>query len=111
VLVLCLALPVIGCASPKAPASVTPQAMAAPGISGTIAAIRPVTSSQDPTGALKQIMSILSQSAVPAVSASEIVMRLPDDTIKTSVQPAPAPLAPGSRAAITAGPDTAIQPY
>lgn len=56
-------------------------------------------------------MTILGESAPQAVTASEIIVRLPDDTIKTNVQSSPSSLAVGSEAAITTGPDATIQPY
>lgn len=84
--------------------------MIAPAPPGTVAAIRSVTSSPDPTGSVRQIMSILGRSMPQLAEASEIIMRLPDESIKTNVQP-PASLSVGEKAAITTGPDATIQPY
>lgn len=109
---LCLVLPVLGCSPAPKPLTVSQPTLPPPTSTGTIAAIRPESSLQDPTGALRQAMSILGYPAPPAVDMSEIVIRLPGDTIKTSVQPLPARLAVGSRAMITAAaPDVLIQPY
>lgn len=104
-----------GCASPtpKLAARQTPPP-APPSYAGTIVAIRPESSSQDPTGSIQQIMSILGETAPqPApqvVSASEIVIRMPGDTIKTSVQPHQDTLAVGSPAAIVEASDPSIKP-
>jgi hypothetical protein len=107
-----LSLLLSSCAATKAQIAVNqPQQLAPPTYSGTIAAIRPVSSSQDPTGSLRQIMSILGQTAPQPVDASEIVIRMPDDTIKTSVQPPQPSLMAGNKAVITAAPDATIQPY
>jgi hypothetical protein len=109
---LCLLLPLLGCAAakPQLAASSPPALVAPPLYTGTITAIRPESSTPDPTGSLQQIMSILGQPAPPPANASEIVMRMPDNSIKTSVQaPRPA-LAAGSRIIITDGPVTSLQP-
>jgi hypothetical protein len=74
-------------------------------------AIRPEASSQDPTGALQQIMSILGQPLPQAVETSEIVLHMPENMIKTSVQPQLASLMVGHKAMITGSPDTSIRPY
>jgi hypothetical protein len=56
-------------------------------------------------------MTILGEAAPQPLQAAEIALRLPDNSIKTSVQAPVAALAPGSRAAITTGPDATIQPF
>lgn len=103
----------MGCAAPKPQlaASPQPQAPAAPLYSATIAAIRPESSSQDPTGALQQTLSILGQPAPQPVNVSEIVMRMPDNSIKTSVQPPQPALTAGSKIVVTAGSAASHQPY
>lgn len=107
---LCPLLVAAGCATSKVPvAAVQPQPSAPPAISGTIAAIRPETSSPDPTGSLQQIMSILGQPAPQVTDASEIVVRMPDDTVKAKVQAPQSTLAVGSKAVITTGPAATIQ--
>lgn len=74
----------------------------APAYSGTIVAIRTESTVPDPTGALREIASILGQPAPQPVTASEIVLRMPDGAIKTSVQPPSPALMAGGKAAITA---------
>jgi hypothetical protein len=102
----------VGCAAPKPQlAASPPPTPAAPLYSATIAAIRPESSSQDPTGSLQQIMSILGQPAPRAADVSEIVMRMPDNSVKTSVQPAQPALTAGAKVVVTAGPAAALQPY
>ena len=109
---LCLLLPVIGCAASKPQvATVQPLPMAVPAYTGTIAAIRPETSAQDTTGSIQQIMSILGQPAPPSLDASEIVLRLTDNTVRTSVQASSTSLTAGSKAMVTAPPNVTIQPY
>jgi hypothetical protein len=56
-------------------------------------------------------MSVLGQTAPQPVDASEIVIRLPDNTVKTNVQAPQPALASGNRAVITAEPSPTIQPY
>lgn len=109
---LCLLLPLMGCAAAPKPqlAVAPPPPQAAPLYSATIAAIRPESSSQDPTGSLQQIMSILGEPAPQAANASEIVMHMPDNSIKTSVQSTQPALAPGARVVVTAGPAASSQP-
>lgn len=109
---LCLLLPIMGCAASKPQvAAIQPLPMAVPAYTGTIAAIRPETSSPDTTGSIHQIMSILGQPAPPSLNASEIVLRLADNTVRTSVQPSSTPLVAGSKAMVTAPPNVTIQPY
>ena len=107
-----LLAPTVGCAPSHPQLAVSqPQPSGPPANAGTIAAVRPVSSASDPTGSLHQIMSILGQPAPQPADASEIVLRMPDNSVKTNVQARPATLAAGSRAAITAGPVATIQPY
>jgi hypothetical protein len=109
---LYLLLPLMGCAAPKPQLAVSqPPAPVAPLYTGTIAAIRPESSAQDPTGSLQQIMTILGQPAPQPANASEIIMRMPDNSIKTSVQAPQPALAAGSKVAVMAGSTAALQPY
>lgn len=108
---LCLLLPLAACAAPRPQLAANPPPVTAPiTYSGTIIAVRPESSSQDPTGSLQQIMTILGQPAPQPLNCSEVALRLPDGTVKTSVQPSQATLAVGSKAAITATSTAAIQP-
>ena len=104
----------LSCCAAAAPKMVEtqPAAPAPPLFTGVVVAIRPETSAPDPTGAYGQIMAILGRpAAVPAtVSASEIVLRLPDDSVKTNMQEDPGGLTVGSKAMVTAPPDSSIQP-
>jgi hypothetical protein len=112
ILGLALLTPTIGCSShTPQPIASQPQPAGPRANAGTVAAVRPVSSAQDPTGSLHQIMSILGQAAPQPADASEIVLRMPDNTVKTSVQAPQTTLAAGSRAAVTAGPIATIQPY
>jgi hypothetical protein len=112
VLGLCLLLQIAGCAAPKAPIAVSqPQQPAPRTYSGTIAAVRPVSSAPDQTGSLRQILSILGQATPQPIDASEIVIRLPDNTIKTNVQAPQPSLMAGNKAVITPEPAAMIQPY
>ncbi len=95
---LCLLLPIAACAAPKPQIAVSRPA---PAYTGTIVSIRTESTAQDPTGALQQIASILGQPAPQPLTASEIVLRMPDGTIKTSVQPPSPALTAGGKAAIT----------
>jgi hypothetical protein len=108
---LCLVLPLIACAAKPQLAAAPPPPVAAPSYTGTIAAIRPESSGQDTTGSIQQIMTILGQPAAPAADASEVVLRLSDNTVRTNVQAPSAALAPGNRAMVTAPPNATIQPY
>ena len=102
----------MGCAASKPQLAATqPQRTAVPVFTGTIAAIRPETSSQDTTGSVQQIMSILGEPAPPSLNASEIVLHMADNTFKTSVQPPSPGLTAGSRAAVMPPPNATIQPY
>jgi hypothetical protein len=56
-------------------------------------------------------MSILGQRAAQPLNASEVVMSMPDGTVKTSVESPATSLTVGSRAAITANSGTGAQPY
>lgn len=107
----CLLLPIMGCAASKPQlAASPPPAPAAPLYSATIATIRPESSSQDPTGSLQKIMSILGQPVPRAADVSEIVMRMPDHSIKTSVQSSQPSLMAGARVVVIAGSTTSLQP-
>ena len=55
-------------------------------------------------------MSILGEPAPPPANASEIVMHMPDNSIKTSVQPPQSALTAGARVVVTAGPAASFQP-
>jgi hypothetical protein len=55
-------------------------------------------------------MAILGQSAPPAATADQIVLRLPADVIKTSVQPVTTALAVGGPVAVFTAPTTTISP-
>jgi len=104
--------PLAACAAPKPQLPVTQQQSVAPVVyPGTVVAIRPESSSQDPTGSLQQIMSILGQPAPQPLNASEVVMSMPDGTVKTSVESPTTSLTVGSKAAITANSGTGTQPY
>jgi hypothetical protein len=109
---LSLLLPLAACAAPRpqAPAP-APQPVAQTIFSGTILSIRPESAAQDSTGSLQQIMTILGQPAPQPLNASEIVLRLPDGTIKTSVQAPQDSLSVGGKAAITAAAASGLQPY
>jgi hypothetical protein len=85
--------------------------MAVPAYTGAIAAIRPETSAQDTTGSIQQIMSILGQPAPPSLDAPEIVLRLTDNSVRTSVQASSTSLVAGSKAMVTSPPNVTIQPY
>ena len=55
-------------------------------------------------------MSILGQPVPQVTDASEIVVRMPDDTVKAKVQAPQSALGVGSKAVITTGPTATIQP-
>lgn len=107
-----LLLSTAGCAA-ATPEHAVAQALSAglPVYSGTIIAVRPEASYPDPTGALYQIMSILGQPVPRAVSASEIVIRMPGDTIKANVQPPAAAQLVGAKATLITTSMALIQPY
>lgn len=101
-----------GCANPT-PKAVTSQVLPTPlpRVTGTVIAIR-LEVTDDPTGALRQIMSILGQpSPAPGAEASEYILRLPADMIKAGVQRPDGRLAIGSNAAIDGAAEASIQPY
>ncbi|WP_297493202.1 hypothetical protein [Acidocella sp.] len=101
-----------GCAAaPPERAETQAQPAGIPLYSGTITAIRPETSYPDPTGSLRQIMSILGQPSPPAVNASEFVIRMPADTIKTIVQLPGSALSIGAKVALLPGSPALIQPF
>lgn len=108
---LLLLLPLCGCApAEKQAAGGQPSLATPPTYSGVIAALRPASSANDPTGAVAQIMSILGQPAA-AASGTEIVIKLSDNSVKSIVQPSADGLSVGGKVMIAETPATSIQPY
>jgi len=106
-----LLLPLAACAAPAQPnAANAPPAPPPPAYTGTVLALRPESALPDPNGALAQIMTILGEPAPAAVNGTEIIIRLPDNGVRASVQPSASGFTLGGKAAIPDGPSAAIQP-
>ena len=105
-----LLAPLSSCAQPQKQLAASPPPAAAPPPPCVVAALRPVSSASDPEGALAQIMSILQQPLTPA-SGTEIIVRLPDNSVHSLVQSDASSLAPGIKAGIFRTPAVSIQPY
>ena len=106
-----LLLPLAACAASAPHVAVNAQpAPPPPAYTGTVLALRPESALPDPNGALAQIMTILGEPAPTALNATEIIIRLPDNGVRASVQPSASGFTIDGKAAILDGSGASIQP-